>query len=124
MELSRSLLKDMGVEASRVLQETFGAAVSGEKASVTTSGPLEIRLARSGVTYHMSSRETVLASSEQNGVLIPSGCRQGNCGTCATKLLRGNVQMDNEEALTVELRAQGFILPCVSRPLSDLTLDA
>ena len=124
MELSRSLLKDMGVEASRVLQETFGAAVSGEKASVTASGPFEIRLARSGVTYHISSRETVLASSEQNGVLIPSGCRQGNCGTCATKLLSGNVQMDNEEALTEEMRAQGFILPCVSRPLSDLTLDA
>jgi len=32
--------------------------------------------------------------------------------------------MDAEEVLTDELRAEGFILPCVSRPLSDITLDA
>jgi len=57
-------------------------------------------------------------------VLIPSGCRQGSCGTCATKLLSGRVQMESEEALNEELRAQGLILPCVSRPLSDITLDA
>ena len=57
-------------------------------------------------------------------MLIPSGCRQGVCGTCATRLLSGKVQMDAEEVLTDELRAEGFILPCVSRPLSDITLDA
>jgi ferredoxin-NADP reductase len=124
MDLARSLVNDMGVETSRVLQESFGGGVSGEKASVTATGPLEIRLARSGLSYHMSSSGTVLENSEQNGVLIPSGCRQGNCGTCATKLLSGNVRMDNEEALTEELRVQGFILPCVSRPLSNLILDA
>jgi hypothetical protein len=32
--------------------------------------------------------------------------------------------MEAEEALNDELRSEGFILPCVSRPLSDLTLDA
>jgi ferredoxin len=55
---------------------------------------------------------------------MPAGCRQGNCGTCTAKLLDGSVRMENEEALTEELREQGFILPCVSRPLSDITLDA
>lgn len=124
MELARALVKDMGVDESRVLQESFGGGVSGDKKTVLSTGPLEIRLSRSGLTYHMSSTDTVLESSEQNGVLIPSGCRQGNCGTCTTKLLSGNVQMDNEQALTEELRARGFILPCVSRPLSNLVLDA
>jgi hypothetical protein len=32
--------------------------------------------------------------------------------------------MDNEEALTEELRAQRFILPCVARPVTNITLDA
>ncbi len=52
----------------------------------------------------MSPDETLLESSERNGGLIPSGCRRGRCGTCATKLLSGNVRMEREEALNDELR--------------------
>jgi hypothetical protein len=32
--------------------------------------------------------------------------------------------MEREEALNDELRSLGYILPCVSRALSDITLDA
>jgi len=124
MELGCSLLREMGVDPVNVLQESFGGGISREKGSVAASGPLEIRLARSGLTYQSCLTETVLESAELNGASIPFGCRQGNCGTCATKLLSGNVRMDNDEGLTEELRAHGFILPCVSRPLSALTLDA
>jgi ferredoxin len=76
------------------------------------------------LAFNISSDETVLEGAEKNGVLMPSGCRQGNCGTCATKLVSGNVQMEAADALNDELRSKGFILPCVSRPLSDITLDA
>ena len=124
MELSRTLLKEMRVESSRILQESFGGAVAGERYSTTTGGSLEIRFSRSGVSYSASPDETLLESSDRNGLLIPSGCRHGSCGTCATKLLKGRVQMGAEEALNDELRSEGFILPCVSRPLSDITLDA
>lgn len=124
MELARSLLKQMGIDPSNVLLESFGGGVSSTKTDLETSGPLEVKLSRSGLTYHTSGMETLLESSEQNGVMIPSGCRQGNCGTCATKLLSGNVNMDNQTGLSDHLRAQGFILPCVSRPLSGVILDA
>jgi ferredoxin-NADP reductase len=130
MELGRSLLADLGVEPSRILQESFGAAVAGEKRfsgsgdPLTGAGSLEIRFARSAVVFQVSPEETLLESSERNGVLMPSGCRQGSCGTCATKLLRGRVKMENEEALNDEMRSQGYILPCVSRALEDVTLDA
>lgn len=124
METARSLLKDMAIAPSRILQESFGGAVSGEGSSSSTDGPLEITFSRSAVTYKVSSEATLLESSEKNGLLIPSGCRQGVCGTCATRLLKGRVQMETEEALNDELRSRGFILPCVSRPLTDITLDA
>jgi ferredoxin-NADP reductase len=131
MELSRSLLTDLGVEPSRILQESFGGAVpeekrfsgSGEDAR-TGTGSLEMRFARSAVAFRVSPEETLLESSERNGVLMPSGCRQGSCGTCATRLLRGRVKMENEEALNDKMRSQGYILPCVSRALEDVTLDA
>ena len=123
MKLSCDLLKDIGVKPSKILQESFGGAIAEATDSAQTLGSLEIKLSRSAVTYHVSPDETVLNSLERNGVLIPSGCRQGSCGTCTTKLLSGKVQMESEEALTDKLRSQGFILPCVSRPLSDITLE-
>jgi ferredoxin-NADP reductase len=124
MELGRSLLKEMGVEPSRVLQESFGGGVSAEQQTTVNTGSLELKLSRSALAFNISSDETVLEGAEKNGVLMPSGCRQGNCGTCATKLVSGNVQMEAADALNDELRSKGFILPCVSRPLSDITLDA
>ena len=119
----RTLLREMEIEPSRVLQESFGAAVAGEKQS-TDAGSLEVRFSRSAVAYKISPEETLLESSEKNGVLLPYGCRQGVCGTCATRLLSGKVKMETEQALNHDLRSQGVILPCVSRPLSDVILDA
>ena len=124
MEHSHALLRDMAVDPSRILRESFGSAVSTDKTSVLQPGLLKLDFARSSVACTISPDKTVLESSENNGVLIPSGCRQGSCGTCATRLLKGNVHMEYAEALNDDLRAQGYILPCVSRPLSDITLDA
>lgn len=123
MEVGRILLKEMEIESFRVLQESFGGAVAGEKQS-TDTGPLEVRFSRSAVAYKISAEETLLESSEKNGMLLPYGCRQGVCGTCATRLLSGKVKMETEQALNHDLRSQGVILPCVSRPLSDVILDA
>lgn len=124
MEHSHALLRDMAVDPSRILRESFGSAVSTDKTSVLQPGLLKLDFARSSVACTISPDKTVLESSENNGVLIPSGCRRGSCGTCATRLLKGNVHMEYAEALNDDLRAQGYILPCVSRPLSDITLDA
>jgi len=124
MDLGRALLKDIGVEPARILQESFGGAVAEERHSASTPGSLEIKFSRSALACKVSPEETLLESSEKNGVLIPSGCRQGVCGTCMTRLLSGKVHMETAEALNQQLRSQGFILPCVSRPVSDVTLDA
>ncbi len=131
MELGRSLLAELRVEPSRVLQESFGGAVAGEKKSTaagedtpgSTASP-KLKFSRSGVVFQVSPQETLLECSERNGILLPSGCRQGSCGTCATRLLHGRVKMESEEALNDEMRLGGYILPCVSRPLDDVTLDA
>jgi ferredoxin len=64
------------------------------------------------------------AACRKRSAQIPFGCRQGQCGTCATRLLAGDVRMDAEDGLDPELRRQGFILPCVGRGQGDVRLDA
>jgi ferredoxin len=38
----------------------------------------------------------LLEFAETAGVSLPYGCRQGQCGTCATRLLQGRVTMQAE----------------------------
>jgi ferredoxin len=66
----------------------------------------------------------LLEAAEEHGIGIPSSCRQGQCETCQTKLLAGNVRMDSEEGLDPYWGAQGFVLTCVGHVDSAVKLDA
>jgi ring-1,2-phenylacetyl-CoA epoxidase subunit PaaE len=70
------------------------------------------------------SGQTVLEAAEEHGVEIPFSCRQGQCGTCKTKLLGGEVKMDAENGLDAESRAQGFVLTCVGHAQGAVKVDA
>ena len=72
----------------------------------------------------VSSGSTLLDLAERNGVQIPFGCRQGQCGTCATRVLSGTVQMDVEAGLTAEQKNAGYVLPCVSRAEGTVVVSA
>jgi len=125
MDASRAILTDLGVKPERIRQESFGSAApkSLQQESVAQTGAV-VEFVRSGKTCVVRSGQTVLEAAEEQGVAIPSSCRQGQCGTCKTKLLEGNVQMDAEEGLDPDSRAQGFVLTCVGHAHGGVKLDA
>jgi ferredoxin len=123
MEHTRQLLESLGVDRLTILQESFGCAPDMPQAAVVAA-PAQVEFVRTGITCSLSPEETVLEIAERNALSIPYGCRQGICGTCATRLLSGSVRMEREEGLSENLRVQGYILPCVSRALGDIKLDA
>jgi ferredoxin len=45
------------------------------------------------------------------------------CGTCKTFKHSGEVTMAHEGGIRQREIDRGFILPCVSRPLTDIVLD-
>jgi len=123
MDSARQILSTLGVDPDRILQESFG-----ERS--TESRPQEARPAETVVFIHSqkvcqaSARSTLLDLAEKNGVQIPFGCRQGLCGTCATRVLSGTVEMDVEAGLTAEQKDAGYVLPCVSRAEGTVVLSA
>jgi ferredoxin-NADP reductase len=123
MELGRGLLEQMSVHSSRIVQESFGEQAAQDEGRASELG-VNVTFARSALTIASSPQRTLLETAEANGIPIPFGCRQGDCHTCMTRLLGGDVHMIRDEALDDALRLQGFVLPCVSRPLTDVTLDA
>ena len=126
MEASRDILTGLGVRPERIRQESFGAAVpkSAQPNSVAPETSVVVEFARSGKMCTVRSGQTLLEAAEEHGVGIPSSCRQGQCGTCKTRLLGGNVRMDAEEGLDPDSRAQGFVLTCVGRAEGAVKLDA
>lgn len=122
---ARHILLTLGVTQDRILQESFGA----NKLSIE-SRPLEagtvgtVVFLHSGKVCQVSSGSTLLELAERNGVQIPFGCRQGQCGTCATRVLSGTVQMEVDAGLTAEQKNAGYVLPCVSRAEGTVVLTA
>jgi ferredoxin len=126
MEASRSILTGLGVKPERIMQESFGSSApkGAPSDSVATQTGVRVEFVRSGKTCFVRSGRTLLEAAEEHGVGIPSSCRQGQCGTCKTKLLAGNVRMDAEEGLDPDWRAQGFVLTCVGHADGAVKLDA
>ncbi len=68
--------------------------------------------------------QTLLHSAEQAGVTLPSSCRNGTCRTCLCRLTHGQVHYRIAwPGLSAEEKAEGWVLPCVAYPLSDVTLQ-
>lgn len=123
MESALNILHSMGVPDAQILQESFGgkARESGPGERQRATGTLAF--GRSGGSCPIPEGRTLLDAAEAGGMFIPSSCRQGQCGTCAVRLLRGDVQMESEDGLSATLKARGYILACVSRAASDIVLD-
>lgn len=65
----------------------------------------------------------LLASLEQGGIDWPSSCRNGTCRTCMAQLVHGKVRYEVEwPGLSAEEKLEGYVLPCVAFPCSNLTL--
>jgi len=119
------LLKEQGVPAHRIKQESFGgkASLAIPDPSAETSVPF-VEFLRSGFQFELMPDMTLLEFAETVGISIPFGCRQGQCGTCATRLLQGHVKMQTEDGLSAEQKRAGFILPCVSKIQGSICIDA
>lgn len=77
--------------------------------------PIEVDLARSGVTVQVPVGCSILAAVEAAGVPVLSSCREGTCGTCETDVLDG-VPDHHDSLLTAAERAAGdTMMICVSR---------
>ena len=125
MDNARQILSTLDVSPDRILQESFGESKRSAEPRPEEARPAEtVVFIHSQKVCQVSSGSTLLDLAERNGVQIPYGCRQGQCGTCATRVLSGTVQMDVEAGLTAEQKNAGYVLPCVSRAEGTVVLSA
>jgi glycine betaine catabolism B len=125
MNNARQILLALGVNQDQILQESFGESKRSTEPRTQQAPSAEtVVFMRSEKVCQASAGSTLLDVAERNDVQIPSDCRQGLCGTCATRVLSGTVQMDVEAGLTPEQKKAGYVLPCVSRVSGTVVLVA
>lgn len=129
--MMESLVRDLdawGVPGERVHFEAFGpasvkkAAKPKSDASAAPAKTFSVEFAKTGKKVVWDgSFDSLLECAEANGVVMDSGCRAGNCGTCITAMKAGDVSYVEEPGAQPEA---GSCLACVSVPKSDLVLEA
>lgn len=83
-----------------------------------------ITLANQGAqTYRVDPRKPLLDSLRDQGADLPYGCKYGGCITCAAKLIEGKVDQRAQVALNNRQLADGYVILCVARPLTDCVLE-
>nr|WP_315466786.1 2Fe-2S iron-sulfur cluster-binding protein [uncultured Undibacterium sp.] len=83
-----------------------------------------IRFEQHDIEFQCAANETVLHAALKGGVVIANSCRNGTCRTCLCHLRSGQVDyLVAWPGLSFDEKADGYILPCVATPLSELIID-
>ena len=120
-----SMVLETGIDARNLHRESFGGKHRGTVPVDTTGQETHtIEFLKSKQKANISNNTTLLELAESYNVAIESDCRAGICGQCKVKLIRGQVDMDCEDALTDQEQASSMVLACQAIAKSDLIVEA
>jgi sulfoxide reductase heme-binding subunit YedZ len=122
MDAAKTILASFAVDANQIHRERFAPGAVAHTGGETV--PCTVEFTRSRKSLQCNSTETLLSVAERNGIDIPASCRIGQCGTCATRVLAGEIEMESDEGLSPALRAEGFSLLCVGRARGMVSVEA
>jgi len=83
----------------------------------------QVTLLPHGLQFEASADESLLKAGLRALAPMRSSCRVGTCRTCLCRLESGRIAYEIDwPGLTREEKAEGLVLPCVARALSDVVL--
>jgi 3-phenylpropionate/trans-cinnamate dioxygenase ferredoxin reductase subunit len=126
MAAARTMCVEQGVPPGRYQEESFDfAEEAGDGAAPEVAGATKfsVTFSRQARTIPVSAGQSILAAARAQGIVLPSSCANGLCGTCKSKLLGGEVEMRHNGGIRQREIDAGLILPCCATPLSDVVIE-
>ncbi len=108
------------VPEENVFFERFNAPVLEDAEILPTAVTQSVTVLYDGDThvFDVEPHQTVLEAALELDIDLPYSCQAGMCTACLGKCVEGIVKMDEDDGLTEKEIAQGYILTCVTRPVS------
>ncbi|MGZ8163488.1 MAG: FAD-binding oxidoreductase [Methylobacter sp.] len=131
MEACKKIVLNLKLPENRLFTESFtvNSAVTSPAGytvyhSLNNSpGRYQVRFARSGITTASDGQVTLLELAEQTGISLDHECRNGSCGECMIKCLKGAITMTDKAEIDDRDRRAGWVYTCCAYPASDIVLD-
>lgn len=104
-----------------VVEEVVVAPAAAAPADAAPAGSHKVKIEWEGAIHEVNcdGETTLLEAAMDAGLELPSSCMSGSCLTCPGKIVSGTVDQ-SEGVLEEEQTEAGFLLTCVSYPLSDV----
>jgi 3-ketosteroid 9alpha-monooxygenase subunit B len=126
MDTVEQALRGRGVARERIHIERFVSPPDHDAAPESPPAAGEVAPRSITVVVRGQAREIpyepgerVLHAARRAGLEPPFSCEEGYCSCCMAKLLSGRVEMAANDCLTPDLLAEGWVLTCQSRCVSE-----
>ena len=123
-------LPKLGLKARRIRKELPGeygdptADTAYPKDAAGKTYQITVLIRGEAQTVSCRADQTLLDALEKAGIRAPSRCRSGECGWCHSRLVSGDVYIPEDvDGRRAADKKFGWIHPCCSYPVSDVTLD-
>ncbi|WP_054008871.1 2Fe-2S iron-sulfur cluster-binding protein [Cypionkella psychrotolerans] len=131
MQAMYQTLRGLGVAQDRIAYEFFGPATvldaETKPKPITptilpaTDGAITVEFRKSGIIAEWNAgAPSLLSFAEDQGIQPDFSCRAGICGTCASRIVSGEVSYFEDPLEDV---APGELLLCCARPKTAIVLD-
>ncbi|MBU2967307.1 hybrid-cluster NAD(P)-dependent oxidoreductase [Amphritea sp. 2_MG-2023] len=108
-------------------EESFSAPIESKTCvpdiNTDQNETIEIHFALSNINRQARPGESLLTVARAAGIVIPSACQFGMCGTCKVKKHSGNIEMHHNGGISQNEIEAGYILACCSQPKGNVSID-
>lgn len=119
-----TLLAQQNIPTDKIFKESFVAGtINKDKGDAEST---EIKEHTVTIVYDdeefqvkVGPKKAILEAALDMEIDLPFSCQSGLCTACRGKCVSGKVKMDEEEGLSKAEIEAGYVLPCVSHPLTD-----
>ncbi|WP_415883820.1 MOSC N-terminal beta barrel domain-containing protein [Neptuniibacter sp. QD34_54] len=119
MDHAKTYCRQLGLAEQQWFEESFGAPPGVDPEAEKHS----VLLTFGEISFAGDSQTTLLEQAEDQGIMIPSGCRAGVCGACKVTLVSGHAHRQSEIPLSEDEKARGVVLACSCTPETDVVIE-
>jgi ferredoxin-NADP reductase len=117
MDMVTTTLVWCGARSDQLHVELFSPDEDGG-AGPGTDAQVTVTLGGRTATIAHRAEWTLVHSARAAGLKAPSSCHLGQCGTCLARVVEGRAEMTNNQVLTADEVAEGWVLTCQARPVT------